>query len=174
MERSAFLKSLLGISALATAPKSIAQLVSQYEKVYLKQCFVRGFAYYEGPKIIENINKSGWVELVREPDNKFDKRAIAVYFNQQKLGYLPQESNKTLSILMDTELLEFHAEISRIEPQADLWEQVRIVVYALKEIKNSADLKKIEPYTLLNTPKYHSLKSEGNTVTHVAKEFDQS
>lgn len=164
MKRSSFLESLIGIGGLMTI---LPEAVKQYEKVFIKQCFVRGFQYYDGPKIIDNINKSGLTELVREPNNKYDKRAIAVYFDGNKLGYIPKESNKTISILMDTELLEFHAEISHIEPNASDWEKIFVVVYALKEIKNASDMKKIEPFSFLITPNYYSLRSADNTVTRI-------
>ena len=164
MNRGDFFKSLIGLGALAVTPSALAQLTSQYEKVYLKQCFVRGFQYYEGPKRIDELNKTGMVELVREPNNKFDKRAIAIHFNGFKIGYLPRESNKTISILMDTQLLDFHVEISHIEKKAMDWEKTRIVVYALKEIKNTADLKNVKPYQVLKTPHYCTLKTENERV----------
>ncbi len=165
MKRIEFVKSLVGIYGLT----NISTLeIKQYEKVYLKQFFVRGFQYYEGPKCIDEINKSGLIELVREPENTVDKRAIALYFNKKKIGFVPRESNKTISILMDTDLLEFHAEITNIEPEADHWEQIRVAIYALKEIKNNEDWKKIEPYAALKTPKYYSLKSEDDTLTRIS------
>lgn len=170
MQRSSFLRGLIGLPALGLLD---FDSFTQYEKVYLKQCFVRGFSYYEGPNIIQEINKSGNLEMVREPENEFDHRAIALYFNQKKIGYLPRESNKTLSILMDTALLEFHAEITHIESDASDWEKIRIAVYALKEIKNSDDLQKIEPYAALYTPNYYSLKSGNNTLTRFTKKQDE-
>jgi predicted SnoaL-like aldol condensation-catalyzing enzyme len=165
MKRIEFVKSLVGIYGLT----NVSTLeIKQYEKVYLKQFFVRGFQYYEGPKCIDEINKSGLIELVREPENPVDKRAIALYFNKKKIGFVPRESNKTISILMDTDLLEFHAEITNIEPEAEHWEQIRVAIYALKEIKNNEDWKKIEPYAALKTPKYYSLKSEDDTLTRIS------
>ncbi len=164
MKRSSFLKSLAGLPAFATLS---VQSITQYEKIYLKQCFVRGFSHYNGPFLIDEINQSGQVALVREPNNKFDKRAIALHFNGQKIGYLPRESNKTISILMDTQMMEFHAEITQVETAAEDWEKIRIAVFALKEIKDSDDLKKIEPYTALYTPHYYSLKTEENTLTRL-------
>ena len=164
MKRSSFIKSLIGLPAIGLIN---VESFTQYEKVYLKQFFVRGFSYYLGPKIIDEINKSGQLEMVREPENKFDKRAIALHFNNKKIGYLPRESNKTISILMDTELLEFHAELTQIESDASDWEKIRVAVFALKEIKKSEDLKKIEPFSELYTPNYYSLKSADDTLTRI-------
>lgn len=170
MKRIEFVKSLVGIYGLA----NISNLeIKQYKKVYLKQFFVRGFQYYEGPNCFEDINKSGLIELIREPANEFDNKAIALHFDKKKIGYVPRESNKTISILMDTELLEFHAEITQIEPEASHWEQIQVAIYALKEIKNNDDWKKIEPFAALKTKKYHSLKSEDDTLTRIDFEEDE-
>lgn len=173
MQRLDFVKSLVGICGIA----KVSELnVKQYEKVYLKQFFVRGFQYYDGPNCFEEINKSGLIELIREPANKFDKKAIALHFDKKKIGYVPRESNKTISILMDTELLEFHAEITHIEPLASHWEQIQVAIFALKEVKNTTDWKKIEPFAALKTKKYFSLKSEDDTLTRIdfeVEEFDE-
>jgi len=164
MKRSSFLKSLIGIYGLTYIP---LETIKQYEKVYIKQCFVRGFQYYDGRKLINEINTSEQFELVREPDNKYYNHAISIHFNGHKIGYIPRESNKTISILMDTELLEFHAEITHVNAEVEYWEQLRVAVYALKEIKHANDLKKIQPYTILHTPHYHSVKSDNNTLTKI-------
>lgn len=97
MNRSAFLKNLIGLFGISALPP---KMVKQYRKIYLLQSFVRGFRFYEGPKIIHEINKSGLLELVREPDNQYDPCAIALHFNGKKIGFLPMESNEMLSILM--------------------------------------------------------------------------
>lgn len=164
MKRIDFIKSLGGVFALINLP---LESVKQFEKIYIKQCFVRGFQYYSGPSFIQEMNENGSVELVREPENEFDSRAIAFHFNGMKIGYLPRESNKTLSILMDTDLLQFHAEITHIEPDASHWEQIRVAVYALKEIKDDSDWKKIENYNALKTPRYYSLQTEDNRLTRI-------
>lgn len=157
MKRSQFVKSLIGIYGIAHLP---IDALKQYVKVYLKQCFVRGFSYYDGPKIIDEINTAGMVQLVREPNNEFDKRAIAIHFEGKKIGYLPRESNKTISILMDTNLLEFHAEITHIEKSASDWEKIRLGVFALKEIASPTDLEQIKPYNVLATPHYYTINNE--------------
>ncbi len=145
--------------------------IKQYEKVYIKQFFVRGFKYYAGPEIIEQINNSGCLELVREKGNKYDKNAIALHFDGQKIGFVPQESNKTVSILMDAELLMFHAEVTRIEPQAGDWEKINVAIYVLKEIQAPTDLQIIAPFTALKTPKYYSIRTADDRVIRIDNEF---
>jgi len=164
MERKAFLQSLIGIAGLTAFSKVE---FSTYEKVYLLQCFIRGFQYYEGPEIIEEINKIGQVELVREPENPYDSNAIAIYFEGKKLGFIPREENTILSTLMDAELLSFHIEITHIEPEAMDWEKVFVAVYALKEIKNQQDLQKISPFTTLETSEYYSVLTKNNEIIRI-------
>lgn len=170
MNRSAFLKNLIGLFGISALPP---EMVKQYRKIYLLQSFVRGFRFYEGPKIINEINKSGLLELVREPDNQYDPCAIALHFNGKKIGFLPMESNEMLSILMDAELIALQAEITYIETQAADWEKIHIAVYALKETESIKDWDKVEPYTLLETPRYHTLKSKNDTYTRLYYDLDE-
>lgn len=164
MNRSTFLRNLIGLYGIASLP---LQNVKQFQKVYLLQCFVRGFQYYEGPKIIKKINKSGLVELVREPDNSYDSNAIAIYFNQLKIGFIPRESNELLSTLLDTELLQLQAEITHIEPDAHDWEKIHVAIYALKEIKDNNDAEKTAAFSTVQKPYYHTLKSSKDTYTRI-------
>lgn len=164
MTRGSFLRNIIGFYGIASLPVDI---VKQYQKVYLLQCFVRGFQYYEGPKIINQINKSGLLEMVREPNNQFDSCAIALFFNNQKIGFIPMESNEILSVLLDTKLLNLQAEITHIEPNAADWESIHIAIYAMTELNADQSQESIEPYTLLESPEYYTLKSNHNTYTRV-------
>lgn len=79
--------------------------------------------------------------LVPEPDNEFDFRAIAVYWNGHKLGYIPQRHNKVLyNLLKDGAQLQA---LIRLQCQydenllvnVDGWQQLydlRIRVYLLE------------------------------------------
>ena len=164
MTRAGFLKNLIGLYGISSLP---IELVKQYEKVYLLQFFVKGFSYYEGPKIINELNKSGLLEMVREPDNQFDDCAIALHFNSKKIGFIPMKSNEVLSALLDTKLLKLQAEITHIETDVASWEKVFVAIYAMTEIKNNATKELIAPYTFLESPEYYTLKSTNNTYTQI-------
>lgn len=163
MKRTTFIKAMAGSFGLAVMPN---MPIKEYQKVYLKHVFIRGFQYYDGPEIIDTINKTGRVYMVREPDNPYDEHAIAIYFESHKLGYLPRESNKTLSILMDTDLLRFYTKITHIRKDAANWEKISIAVYALKEIASQSDYEKIKPFSTLKTPHYYSIETEDDLVIH--------
>lgn len=164
MKRSTFLKSILGVGALATISYEVSK---EFEKIYLLQCFVRGFQYYEGPRLLSKIkNNFGILELCREANNPHDKYALALYFEGNKIGYIPRESNKTLSRLIDAQLIELQAEITNVEPNAATWENVRLAVYVLKEKKpeNAATPAYL---SALKPPKYKTLSNAAQSCTRV-------
>lgn len=41
------------------------------------------------------------IDLVREPDNKYDKHAIKVYLKQQHIGYVPASHSRKIASFID-------------------------------------------------------------------------
>lgn len=154
MRRIDFIRSLILLFGIQAVP---SQLYTQYHRVFLLQCFIRGFRFYDGPKLLEQMKVGAMIELQREPKNKHDNEAIALYFNGTKIGYVPKEENSLFSKLMDSELLDLQAEITHLEPSAKAWENVAIVIYALKESTEKLP-EKASYLTILETPKYSTLK----------------
>lgn len=64
MDRSDFLKNIIGLFGLAVLPPLA---LKQYHKLYLLQFFVRGFKFYDGPKLLDIMSEGSMLELVREP-----------------------------------------------------------------------------------------------------------
>jgi len=164
MNRSTFIKNIIGLYGVSVLP---TQVFTHYTKVYLLQCFVRGFQFYEGPKMLTSIQESGMLELVREPENEYDNYAIALYFNTKKIGFLPAEYNRVLANILDAKLLKLQAEITNVAPNAQAWENLHVAVYALKEISNFEALPPNKECSTLITPTYYSLKTSKNTYAHV-------
>ncbi len=75
-----FLQSLISLFGISVLP---AVMVDHYRKVYLLQCFVKGFKYYEGPKLLDEMHAGAMLELVREKENPYDSNAIAHFLNDQ-------------------------------------------------------------------------------------------
>jgi hypothetical protein len=105
------------------------------------------------------------LELVREPGNEHDPCAIALHFNNKKIGYIPAGQNEVLSRLMDAGVIELLAEITHLEPQAATWENVHIAVYILKE--DAAPPAEADYLTTLETPQYYTLKHKGDKLTQL-------
>jgi hypothetical protein len=125
MNRGEFLRNMFGGIALSFVPKLEAKTV---KKQKLLQCFVAGFRYYNGPQLLDKMEIGDTIKLVRDPNNKYDNKAIALYFQNNKIGFIPQMDNQVISNMMDANLLELQAEISYVNPKKDTWEQVEIIV----------------------------------------------
>lgn len=59
-----------------------------------------GFAYYDGLDVVDELRLGQKVELVRELDNPFDRDAVAIYYKDKKLGYIPAAHNQQISTLL--------------------------------------------------------------------------
>ena len=164
MKRSHFIKGVAGFLGVSLLPQYIT--VKQYQRIYLLQSFVRGFGYYEGPELLQKMRKGDMLELVREPKNEYDDCAIALHFDEKKIGFLPQEDNEILSKLLDAKVVPLQAEITHLKTEAKTWENVHIAVYILKELDEPLP-KQAAYLTVLDTPRYRSLKINKDRVANV-------
>lgn len=104
--------------------------------MYLTNFHIAGFGYWEGCEAFESLKIGSVLELVREEDNKFDPYAVAIWYGDYKLGYIPKEDNQEISKLLEmghTEL--FETRITRITPEVNPEGQVEVIVYIKKASK---------------------------------------
>ena len=167
MNRLSFISRLIALGGLSfLSGKTIS--TKQYQKFYLLQSFVRGFQYYDGPSLINQMKEGDMLELVREPDNEYDPCAIALHWNNHKIGFVPAEDNEMLSKLLDIGIPELIAEITFLQTDAAAWENVRIAISVLKEIPSAEQVPSTAAYlTELETPHYRTLKRADQTLTRV-------
>ncbi len=72
-------------------------------EILLLECYVAGTTYRENiEEIAEWLETGANLRLQREPENKFDPSAIAVYDAQNNiLGYVPRAKNEVLARLLE-------------------------------------------------------------------------
>ena len=58
---------------------------------------VAGFTYYDGIDVIDELKIGTTLRIVAEPENKFDPYAVAVYYEDAKIGFIPSKENKIIS-----------------------------------------------------------------------------
>lgn len=138
MNRLNFIRVVLGTAGAATVPGIITQ---QNLEVNLLSCFVRGLQYYNSDEELQKMHEGDMVTLVREPINKFDPYAIAVYHKSRKAGYIPASANEVLSNILDNDVMEVEAVIAYIDEEAEIWERVFIEVYAIVADKGTKCVK---------------------------------
>jgi hypothetical protein len=66
----------------------------------LLDCHIAGFTYYNGLDVIDQLKPGTPVKLKSEPENPHDPDAVAIYFEDAKLGYVPQAKNSIVSSLL--------------------------------------------------------------------------
>ncbi len=166
MKRSQFIKNLFALGGLAVLP---ANVFINYQKFYLLQFFVAGFRFYRGMELLDVMQEGDMLELVREPENEFDECAIALHWNNEKIGFIPREENALLSRLIDADALDLIAEITHLNKEVKPWENVHVAVSFLKET-GSGIPDKLQYLTVLRTPYYRTFKVQNNKVFRIKME----
>lgn len=60
-----------------------------------------GLRHHELPYVYHHIHEGTRLELRREERNRFDFNAVAVYYRNHKIGFLPKHSNELAAHLID-------------------------------------------------------------------------
>ena len=60
-----------------------------------------GMNYIKTEGVVAALAVGTAVTLVREPNNEFDKNAVAVWVNGQRVGYIPKKTNAALAQFID-------------------------------------------------------------------------
>ncbi len=96
-------------------------------RVELQRSPVAGFQYHEGEAVWLLLAEGSSVDLVREPENTYDGRAVRVDWQGHKLGYLPRVENAAVSHLLDGgERLA--ARIAALHQSSNPWQRVEVAV----------------------------------------------
>lgn len=119
---SSFIRGIEGEGAHGRLPETASKT--------LQESPLAGFQYHHGETPwLHHTARHEPVEgqLVREPDNRYDDRAVRVDWQGYKLGYIPRLDNAAMSQLMDRgERLE--AVIVGLENSSNPWDRVKVEV----------------------------------------------
>ncbi len=122
MERRTFFRRLFGsLGAVAAG----APLAAGIRSVVIQECQIAGFQFHRGDAIWSALSVGDELSVIRETSNEHDADAVAVYFQDQKLGYVPRGENHAIAQMLDRgESLE--ASITKLMTDEDPWERIRI------------------------------------------------
>ena len=68
--------------------------------------------------------------LVREDENPYDHNAVAIFFGETHIGYIPRRQNESIAKFLDLGYGDiFEARIQSVDAAAHPEEQVNIVIY---------------------------------------------
>lgn len=116
------LASLLLVFSLAVQAQAVKLLVQSSP--------LAGFQYHAGKLLWERLKVGDTVQLVREPDNAHDARAVRIEWQGQQLGYLPRAENEAVAAAMDRgDRVE--GRIAALAEHKNPWRRVRIDVFVV-------------------------------------------
>lgn len=98
------------------------------ERILLQASPLAGFQYYHGKQLWDEMRVNDALELVREPDNVHDPRAVRVEWHGIKLGYVPRRDNEAVARLLDRGS-RLEARITRLVKTRNPWQRVLFEVY---------------------------------------------
>ncbi len=105
------------------------------ERVFLKSFLIAGFSYYEGAFVFDKMKIGSKLKLKTEPKNVHDEFAVALYFNDKKIGYIPREENKEIAIILNAGHEIFEAVVQQLSPEEHPERQVRVGLFVLPNKK---------------------------------------
>lgn len=105
-------------------------------KEHLAHFHIAGFTFYEGVTVFEKMKVGKKVKFQLEEDNKWDPRAVAIYFKGEKIGFIPKTENRIIYKLLKVGITQFEARIQKIDPTEHTERQVEVVVHLLPAENN--------------------------------------
>lgn len=108
---------------------STARAAEAQAHILLQDSPLAGFQYHAGKQLWDEMKIGDALELVREPDNPYDAKAVRVEWRGQKLGYVPRRENVDIARLMDRGA-RLEARITRLVESRDPWQRVRFEILA--------------------------------------------
>lgn len=98
MKRSDFIKSLgLGASGIIIPNNAFLN----YKNIKIYDNYVRGLHHYKYQSLKTKLQEGDSLVLKRELSNRYDNFAIAIYYQELKLGYIAAYENIVLANMMD-------------------------------------------------------------------------
>ncbi|NWG39396.1 MAG: HIRAN domain-containing protein [Hydrogenophilaceae bacterium] len=95
--------------------------------ILLQDSPLAGFQYHQGKALWHEMQVGDRLDLKREPENRYDARAVRVEWRGQKLGYVPRRENADIARLMDNGA-RLEARITRLTESRDPWQRVRFEI----------------------------------------------
>ncbi len=107
----------------------IASVFNQQIKTSSQEFMLAGYQYHRAEGVWSFLQIGEALHLQREPHNQHDPNAIAVYFKNDMLGYIPSNKNRLLAQVMDHgEKLE--ACITQLLSDSKPWRTVKFSVFS--------------------------------------------
>jgi hypothetical protein len=124
MQRQSLIRHFLGYLRAGLDRRLPAVEFEATPRILLQESPLAGYQYHRASGVWPFLRVGEVLRLRREPANHHDPNAIAVWYKNEHLGYVPRRENRTLAQLMDRgECLE--ARIVRLLDDENPWRRIR-------------------------------------------------
>lgn len=66
--------------------------------------------------------------LKRESQNIYDKYAVAIYYNEKKVGYIPKQNSRIIASLLDNGI-QLDVEVRYFDKEKSIWDKLWVSVW---------------------------------------------
>lgn len=92
---------LLALLLCLVCPLWAADAPQVTARILLQSSPLAGFRYHEGKEVWDELKVGDALQLVREPDNPYDPKAVRVDWRGHVLGYVPRAENAAVARQID-------------------------------------------------------------------------
>jgi hypothetical protein len=107
---------------------ALAHAQAESVRMLVQSSPLAGSQYYAVGESWREMRVGDRLDLIREPDNRHDARAIRVEWRGRKLGYVPRAENRAVAAALD-QGERLVARISRLTEHPDPWRRVEFEVF---------------------------------------------
>lgn len=101
---------------------------------HLANFYIAGLTYYDAPICFKKLEIGTKLKLELDEENKFDPRAVAIYYEDYQLGYVPRAENRIFYKLLKTgngDILRLV--IQQIDEREHPENQIRVVAHIVEK-----------------------------------------
>jgi hypothetical protein len=114
-------------SLLAALSKGGISINVMPKDILVLECLVAGTSFRRLKEVESLLQTEVKLKMKREVDNKFDEFAVALYFENEKIGYIPRDKNEVIARLLDAGK-SFFAGIKAKEWEGN-WLKIEVKIY---------------------------------------------
>jgi hypothetical protein len=130
MNRKEFLQSFIKSGLLLSVPVDFFSKGKKYDAVQIYTSYVAGFKFYNGVMLSGEMSANDALDLIHETGNKHDDNAMALFWNTQKIGYLPMKDNELYCRMINAGV-PVYCDIVQLDTAATTWKMCKVGVYLL-------------------------------------------
>jgi hypothetical protein len=95
-----------------------------------KTFYIAGVQHHELHEVIEDLAEGDELDLICEPENKFDPNAVRIESDGTMLGYVPKKFSAEVSAALEIGH-DLECCITKLTPTAKPWEQCEVSITQL-------------------------------------------